>query len=269
MKSLFRYPGGKNKLLPQIMPFIENSLKDKIGFCDAFVGGGSVLLEVAEKYPNIPLYANDKDSFVFSFWKLVASNDWSDLDELKNLIQLKPTIDLFYELRETEANSIAEFAYRAVFFNRTSFSGDMRRGASPIGGKNQKSKYTVDCRYNAKKLISKIDEIHKLLANRTVVSNEDINEYNVLDKKNISVYLDPPYFKKGKMLYQEYMKDKEHLDLSNWLKTKNNWILSYDNCEEIRELYNWANIQLIDASYCIKGSKTNWNKTKEVLILPN
>lgn len=267
MKTVFRYPGAKNRLLPQILPFIEASLKNSSGFCDAFVGGGSVLLEIAEKYPNIPLYANDKDTFVFSFWKLMSNENESEIKALKELVQQTPSIELYYKLREENPTNDVEAAYRAIFFNRTSFSGDMRRTASPIGGRNQVSKYTVGCRYNAKKLCKKIDEIHKLLAGRTLVTNSDINSYSEL-KSSHTVYLDPPYWHAGKMLYHEFMKQNEHELLATTLKTRKDWILSYDNCEEIVDLYNWANIHFIDASYCIRGSKQNWHKTKEVLITP-
>jgi DNA adenine methylase len=268
MRTLYRYPGAKNKLLPQIMPFIESSLEKTGSFCDAFVGGGSVLLEVAAKYPNVKLYCNDKDWFVFCFWKLMATGSSEDIEQLKRLVQIKPTIELYYELRAEDPTSEVEAAFRSIFFNRTSFSGDMRRSASAIGGKSQSSKYTVDCRYNAAKIIQKIDAIHKLLAGRTVVSNVDINAYEVINDESITLYLDPPYWLAGKMLYQEYMKDNEHTLMANRLKSRKDWILSYDNCKEIVELYDWADIHLIDASYCIRGIKTNWQKTKEVLILP-
>ena len=269
MKSLFRYPGGKTKLIPQILPFLEKTLSKSEGFCDAFVGGGSVLLEVAEKYPSMNLSCNDKDWFVYCFWQIVSSDSTMHLDALKRMVEQKPTIELFYKLRNSNPTNMAEAAYRAIFFNRTSFSGDMRRGASPIGGRKQQSKYTVDCRYNAQKIIAKIDAINKLLVGRTWVSNEDINSYEVLQDKSITIYLDPPYWHKGKMLYQEYMKNDEHIELSNLLKSRNNWILSYDNCKEIIDLYDWASVHFIDAAYCIRGSKTNWQKTKEVLIVPN
>jgi len=267
MLSPFRYPGGKNKLLPKIVPFIEQSIKETHKFCDAFIGGGSVLLEIATKFPNIELFCNDKDFFVYCFWKIASSNK-TELDGLFKLIKQKPTIDLYYKLRENAPTSEVEAAYRAIFFNRTSFSGDMRHGASPIGGKNQQSKYTVDCRYNSDKIIKKIEIIHKLLHNRIIISNLDINNYHILNDNTVTTYLDPPYWVKGKMLYEEYMKDNEHIVLSSLLKKRNNWILSYDNCSHILDLYDWANIHFIDASYCIRGNKKNWHKTKEVLIIP-
>ena len=67
----FRYPGAKNKLLPLLMAHIKQILDQQNSFSDVFVGGGSVLLEVATKYPNIQLFANDKDRGVYCFWKIV------------------------------------------------------------------------------------------------------------------------------------------------------------------------------------------------------
>lgn len=266
MKTLMRYPGAKTKLLPQIFPFIEASLKDRKIFCDAFVGGGSVALHIAEKYPEIKLHLNDKDSYVFAFWKILAANNKDDLSILKEMVSVQPTIELYYKLRKEEPKNLIEAAYRAIFFNRCSFSGDMRRSASPIGGKAQLSKYKVDCRYNVQKLLQKIDEISNLLAGRTEVSNEDINSLD--NYENICTYYDPPYVKMGAQLYQEHMNYVEHKKLSETLKEQKNWVLSYDNHPDVLDLYSWADIHFIDATYCIRGTKSNWHKTKEVLILP-
>lgn len=272
MRSIYRYPGSKAKLLPQILPFIDASLKEASeGFVDAFVGGGSVLLAVAEKYPQLQLYANDKDLDVSAFWEIMSRGTNSELSELKRLLEQKPTTALYYELRQKKPASISmvEAAYQAIFFNRTSFSGDMRHAASPIGGKNQSSKYTVDCRYNTKKLLEQVDAIHKLLKGRVIVSPYDINSYDAIKNEKLTLYIDPPYVIKGNMLYEERMNSSDHLALSKTLSNRKNWILSYDNCPQVLELYDWANINLIDVAYCIKGAKTNWQNTKEVLILPN
>lgn len=265
--SIYRYPGGKTKLLPQIFPYIQKSIENRKAFCDLFVGGGSCLLAVASKYPKLQLFANDKDDFIFSFWDLMSNGTLDEIEALKQMLNIKPTTELFYKLRNIKPTSRIELAFYGIFFNRTSFSGDMRRNSSPIGGRKQQSKYTIDCRYNVKKIIEKIDNIHKLLKNRVIVSNIDINEYLINDD-SIAIYADPPYVLKGSMLYEKYMTFEEHKNLSIKLKNYNNWVLSYDNCKEILKLYEWANINIINASYCIKGNKTNWNLTNELLILP-
>lgn len=258
----FRYPGAKNKLLKVLMPYIDIMMKGNDAFCDAFVGGGSVALEVATRYPKALININDKDFWMYSFWETVCESKDGRFEELLKLIDQKPTLELFYKLKEDTSTDKLSCAYKAIFLNRTTFSGIFRSG--PIGGKEQKSKYTVDCRYNAAKLKKKITAVRKLLLDRTQVSNEDINIY--LPKINCPIYLDPPYYVKGVQLYTEFMKRDEHVKMRDILKDKSNWLLSYDDCFEVRDLYEGFQVFSIDARYCINGEKSNWEEKNEVLI---
>lgn len=267
IQTPFRYPGSKNKLLPSIMIYLDQILENAVNFSDAFIGGGSVLLEVASKYPKIQLFANDKDRMVYCFWKVVSDEDRAQLDQLLKLMEATPTIQLFNELRKPfdETDEVA-CAYRCIFFNRTTFSGIARSG--PIGGQEQKSKWTVDCRYNYKKLKAKIEKCHQLLAGRTTVDNKDILEYDFLTDWNHPVYLDPPYYVKGDMLYTEKMSGFDHEKMAQILNDRSQWVLSYDDCPEIRKLYTDKNITLLPVRYCIDGEKDDWKKTGELIITP-
>jgi DNA adenine methylase len=70
------------------------------------------------------------------------------------------------------------------------------------------------------------------------------------------LYLDPPYFVKGNDLYQFGFSREDHARLSTTLKnTQHAWLLSYDDCPEIRELYKWACIEAIDVNYSITALK--------------
>lgn len=260
----FRYPGAKNKLLPMIINHIDPLIK--FSFIDVFVGGGSVLLEVAKKYPNITLYANDKDYWVYCFWKIVAGSDSSKLTSLLSLVSQAPTLDLFYKLREEETMDEIECAYRAIFFNRTTFSGIFNSG--PIGGKEQKSQYTVDCRYNSKKIKEKIIKCNELLSGRTTITNNDFSDLDVFTKTNIPAYCDPPYYIKGDSLYREKMPPIDHFKLKNILDTRKNWVLSYDDDETIKSHYSNKKIISLGAQYSINGKKDSWEHKKELIILP-
>jgi len=280
MKSnLLRYPGGKTKLLPIIMKYLSPLLNESDSFCEPFIGGGSVLLEVATKYPNHKLYINDKDYGIYSIWKVLSSSNKEDIIELCKLISIEPTIDYFYKLRDCEPNNIVESAYQAIFFNRCCFSGiNITREkidkngnvkifkSNPIGGKDQQSKYKVNCRYNSKKLINQITNINKILIGRTVVDNLDCIEY-ISKKNDIPMYCDPPYWFKAEDLYNTYMDKNEHIYLSNILFELKKWVLSYDNCIEIKDIYKWANIYEIDAKYSINSNNVEWKNIKELLIV--
>lgn len=264
--TVFRYPGAKNKYLPVLMEYIEPLLKDQNSFIDVFVGGGSVLLEVAKKYPDIQLYANDKDYWMYCFWSVVTGQDQSKLDELLELVDIQPTLEHFYQLREEPAIDDVSGAYRAIFFNRTTFSGILNSG--PIGGKEQKSKYKIDCRYNSKKIRQKILACNKLLSGRTTITNSSFNELDVFINTNIPAYCDPPYYLMGDTLYREKMPPQEHFMLRNILDIRNNWVLSYDDCAPIRAHYSNKTIIDLAARYCINGKKNSWQNKNELIIVP-
>jgi DNA adenine methylase len=79
------------------------------------------------------------------------------------------------------------------------------------------------------------------------------------------IYLDPPYFDKGKELYRHQI---NHVALAAVLRNMDNWLLSYDAAEEVRELYNFATIYEVPARYSISGEKHSWTGKKEFIITP-
>ena len=63
--------------------------------------------------------------------------------------------------------------------------------------------------------------------------------HELKDKKKVFMYLDPPYYKKGKDLYMNYYNHDDHLNLANVLQDSSlKYIISYDDCKEIRNIYN-------------------------------
>ena len=264
MITLFRYPGAKNKLLVPISKCLEPFIKATNSFCDVFVGGGSVLCEVASNYPVLKLVANDKDYLIYSFWLLISSCSTNEKSQLFTLIDQKPTVELFYRLKKDQSTDILFCAYKAIFLNRCAFSGILK--SNPIGGKEQQSEYKIDCRYNPKVLKNKIEALNLLLKNRLAVFNLDFRELDYLTKTDNACYLDPVYVQKGNELYNETMNAQDHKDLASILASRKNWLLSYDNCVEILQLYKTSDINTLDAKYSINGKKETWTNSKELLI---
>ena len=255
------------------MEHLDPLLINANSYVEPFFGGGSIGLTVAQKYPNINLFINDKDLWISSFWRVVSGNEYQ-LQELLTLIDQPATIEHFYHLWESDPSNDVERAYHAIFFNRCCFSGIVKKDkygrvkSSPIGGRDQRSEYTVGCRYNAKKLKEKIIICNRLLAGRTRVDCMDINDYLGSIEKDAPMYLDPPYARAGHMLYNEYMEPAEHIKLAGRLRAMEKWVLSYDDCSEIRGLYENNRIIDLAARYSINGSKEKWVNKNELLILP-
>jgi DNA adenine methylase len=262
MRTIFRYPGAKTKLLKFILPAIS-PLVDNV-YNEAFVGGGSVLLAVAEKHPGARLRVNDLDPLLSAFWTLLAEGSAEQEEEFIRRIRIPVTVERFYRLRASEPADLVDKAYRALFFNRTTFSGIQH--ASPIGGRKQKSKWTVDCRYNTEKLVEGYQKMRKLLWGRLEVSCKPVCAFLHDLLPESPCYLDPPYYVQGKALYPTSMTHEDHADLAQALRPRSNWVLSYDDVPPIRVLYQWANVGAIPVRYSIKGEKKDWASKVELLI---
>jgi DNA adenine methylase len=80
-------------------------------------------------------------------------------------------------------------------------------------------------------------------------------------------YLDPPYYVQGSVLYKYSMSEDDHVRLARVLRAAPfRWVLSYDDCPRIRELYCWARIGEITMTPTIQTAKGTRRKNQEVLI---
>lgn len=262
---IFRYPGSKAKLLPNLRPAIDALLQDRKVFHDVFVGGGSVALDVAARHPTVPLRLNDLDKRIYAFWQIAAGVQPGLNDLCERLEKTKPTVQMFKEVQSAPITSKVDAAFQGVFLNRCSFSGLLH--GNPIGGWDQISKYTVACRYNGARVAQEIRETHQLLKGRTKVYNFDACRY-IQCVPHEPKYLDPPYYHQGRHLYPCSMTAKDHALLALTLFTCTKWVLSYDQCVEIKALYAWANVDTLKVRYTADGKKTKWKKKKEYLICP-
>jgi len=260
---IFRYPGGKNRLAEIICDRLDPMLEKDDRFYDVFTGGGSIALHIAAKYPNADIVMNDLDRNIFAFWSIVVAHD-DRINDLFALMRRKPTVKLFNEMRSRDPVGLVEQAYYAIFFNRCTFSGIYTSG--PIGGYEQKSAWKINCRYNYKILKRDMLRARELLAGRTTVTN--LHFVDVLMNSGV-FYLDPPYYTMGDTLYPTKMTHDEHKNLSGILKKKDKWVLSYDICEDVKDMYKWAKLVPVSASYCISGVKKEWKKSKECIITRN
>jgi DNA adenine methylase len=267
--QLFRYPGGKAKLCKEIGGFI-NSYYNGVAllpYREPFFGGGSVGLHLMT-YRSLPgAWLNDYDAGIAAIWDTVANHP----DSLCAAIRcFEPSVDAFYELKEQlVAGTITDkvvLAASKIAIHQISFSGLGTKSGGPLGGKDQGSDYGIDCRWNPDTLCNKIKKINRMLVqSKTKVTNLDFAE--VIDAKGKAfVYLDPPYYVKGGELYQHAFQHEDHLRLAACLeRTKNPWLLSYDDAPEIREMFKFAAFKEVVLSYTISGAR---EKT-ELLIYPH
>mgnify|MGYP001440887376 CR=1 FL=1 len=272
--SFIRYPGGKSKLRAEILKQLDKQIylggSKIIEYREPFFGGGSIGLKFLEMNPYIhKAWINDKDVGVASLWTSVMRYH----DELKRkVVNFVPSVDIFYQYKDillsNQPMDVVELGFMKLAVHQMSFSGLGVMAGGPIGGKTQLGNYTIDCRWSADYICNKINKYHALFSRTNMYNNicSSFNFEKVLEDDiddNALVYIDPPYYVKGNDLYIVKFEKSDHMRLAELLKcAKYRWLLSYDDCEEVRELYNWAVIQPVGVNYTIKTSR---NKS-EVLI---
>lgn len=91
--------------------------------------------------------------------------------------------------------------------------------------------------FDIRKLFYLIWQTHARLSN-VVIENQDFEKLiKHYDRENTVFYLDPPYYQTEGMYAQAFTKE-DHYRLFETLKNvKGKWLLSYNDCEFIRDLY--------------------------------
>lgn len=253
-----RYPGGKTKLAKQILPFLLQSGKSE--YCEPFVGGGGLTTAFLKSKPSLlkRVRINDLDHGIYCIWSAILNSP----EDLKQLIrEYTPIVEDFEKFKQVLLNSsdgsIVETAFTKIAVHQISYSGLGVMSGGPLGGRDQKSKYKIDCRWSPDSLCRKIDENHELLANYdTEITSIDFEDH-ISQCRDAVIFADPPYYAKGGDLYCHAFSTEDHARLQNVLAMRGEtFFLTYDDCPEIRSLYDGFNIQSTDVNYTITTSRT-------------
>lgn len=246
-----RYPGGKTSLFGYFASVIEAHGWKGLTYIEPFAGGAGAALSLLFLEKVEAVVINDYDPAIYAFWKAVTESN----DDFVNLIETTPVTVAEWEFQKkiykaADLSDLLKLGFATFFLNRTNRSGILNAG--PIGGKQQLGRWKIDARYNKSAMIDKIRLIG-LYRKRITVLNQDGNE--VIEKyvkgKNSFFYVDPPYFIKGADLYLNAFKLADHQKLATTLSKYPNakWLLSYDNEENIVDLYANFNYEVFLLKY--------------------
>lgn len=256
--SPLRYPGGKTRACK----IIDNILTEHFDItqydtlCSPFFGGGSFEFYFQNKY-NHKLIVNDKFTPLYHFWKQVKMDKNILCDELTKITTV--TKDQFKYYRNTIMDlneNILQQALQYFIINRCSFSG-----ATLSGGFSQESSLK---RFTP----SSINRIRQLDFTNIDVYNFDFELFiEQFSNDKTLLFLDPPYYlEKQSNLYGNNGDMHEHFNhksLYDLIITKKNWLITYNNCEYIRNLYKDYLILDVNWSYGMNKSK----ESSEIIII--
>ena len=237
-----RYPGGKTWLFDYVKEFLHFHGLESNVIVEPYAGSASISIGLLRANPMQEAYLSEKDPIIVSFWNAVLTKN----DELVEYISaLEITMETWFALKKylspTNATNynLVEVAGAFLFYNRTNYSGIIKGG--PLGGKKQLSSYKLNCRFNKDRIIDRILGLKSLDGRLHIVESDGLafmREMTSTSPDNLFFYVDPPYYGAGKDLYRFYFTDENHEGLSSFLTNLDiPWLLSYDDAEFIRNLY--------------------------------
>lgn len=238
--SPLRYPGGKNCIFPFVSDLIDKNGLKGTPYAEPFAGGAGLALHLLMEGYVSEIHLNDLDFSIFSFWHTIL-NDTLEFCEWIRDVNI--SMDTWNWARNIHNHLMdydeSEVGKATFFLNRTNVSGIIMGG--PLGGPSQTGKYKLNARFNKDELINRILNIAKF-KKRIYLYNLDGGEFLRLinrKHKNIFIYIDPPYVKKGADLYMNFFDDEQHAMLRDRIKRmRKHWIVSYDDCDLINKLYS-------------------------------
>lgn len=235
-----RYPGGKGKLGPWLGELMRHNKISGGYYVEPYAGGaGAALYLLMSGYVN-HIIINDLDPAIHAFWWSILNKSDEFIEKIKQTdvtaVEWKKQKEILNHIDDHDMLSIG---FATFFLNRTNRSGILKGGM--IGGNDQSGNYKIDARYNKQNLIERIEYV-AFYKDRISLYNLDAlrllqDVVSSLPNKAL-VYLDPPYYVKGGQLYRNHYKHDDHKELSDAVKNiGHSWLVTYDKCDEIKELY--------------------------------
>lgn len=259
--SPLRYPGGKALMTNFFINlFRENGLQD-IVYAEPYAGGAGAAINLLMQNVVDDIIINDANIGIFSFWNSLI-NDSENF--MQAIADIPVTITEWHRQRailKTSVEPSFELGVAVFFLSRTNRSGVITGGA--IGGATEErqnaAKYKIDCRFNKIELLQRLRAISERRAHIRVSNMDALDFLRTLDN-NVFVYLDPPYYAKGKCLYMNHYTDDDHTQLANFLQQEAEfqWLLSYDDVPQIRKLYATQDLYRFPLKYTVETKRTGY-----------
>lgn len=248
MKSFIGWIGGKSRLRKIIIPMIPSDSERYIEVC----GGAGWVLFGKEKISKQMEVFNDADGNLINLYLQVKNN----CKELCNEIDKIQSRELFVKYRENIANcaALSDIQRAAQYFYLIKCSFGSNRYSFATSTKNL---------YNT---VEYMNDICERLRN-VIIENKDFEELiKTYDRQKAVFYVDPPYMGTEKYYSGQFTYD-DHKRLNSVLSNvKGRFILSYNDCEFVRELYKDYNIIEISRLNTLPGKAETRAEFKELII---
>ena len=249
MDSFISWIGGKKLLRTQIINEFPNN-KEYNKYVEVFGGAGWVLF-AKDRHAVYEIY-NDINSNLTNLFKCVKYHAEELQKELNFTINSRELFEEYISQINSQGLTDIQKAARYFYIIKLSYGSK--------GGSFGAIKKDVE------KMKSYLQEIQQRLTN-VVIENKCFKDIIVkYDSQETLFYLDPPYYKAEQYYVSDFTKDHHEL-LSQLLKNiEGKFILSYNDDEYIRNLYEDFNIIEIERNNNLTSRYSQNRRYKELLI---
>ena len=283
MKTPIRYAGGKSRAIKIISPYLDNETK----IISPFMGGGSLEVNWASK--GIEVIGYDLFDALVNFWNVLLNNNSELVNKLKTI---NPTPDEYTRIKEIlmkwentqemlrewktdhykrdEVITLDDITAAAYYY----FNHNTSYGPGYLGWGS--SVYLKKEKWDT--MIKNIEKFKLPTLSVRQGSFENVLPNHIND----TLYLDPPYFLEkdndNKMftgiypmrnipIHHDGFNHEQLRDLL--LKHKGKFVLSYNNCETIREYYKDFEQVFPTWNYSMGNGETRVGKNREEAGITN
>lgn len=245
MNSFISWIGGKKLLRKRI---IEEFPEKYDRYIEVFGGAGWVLFGL-EKPASLEVF-NDIDGELINLYKCIKYHPEALQKELEYLFVSR---EIFNNYRDITIKGLTDIQRAARYFYliKVSFGAD-----KDSFGTSRKNLYT------STEYLSQISDRLK----NTVIENRDFSQLiKTYDRETALFYCDPPYY--GTEKYYDSDFKEQHILLKNVLSNlKGKFVLSYNDCEYIRELYKEYSTIVVNRNNNLVSKNGKGRKFGELII---
>lgn len=247
MNSFIPWIGGKKLLRKEIINRFPETAPTR--YIEVFGGAGWVLFAKETNSKQLEVY-NDLNGNLVNLYRCIKYHASEVQKECEYLLNSREIFfDFKSQLNERGLTDIQRAA-RFLYVIKISFGAD--GGTFCTSSKNLY--YSVNM----------LQDVSKRLQ-RVVIENKSYdNLIKVYDRDGALFYLDPPYYKTEKY-YGDLFNEDDHIKLRDiLLNIKGKFILSYNDCEFIRNLYSDFYIEEVERNNNLV--KDGSSRYKELII---
>lgn len=247
MNSFISWIGGKKLLRKKILEQFPDQDSFK-RYIEVFGGAGWVLF-ANDKHAPLEVF-NDANGELINLYRIVKYHPEALQKELEWLLMSR---EQFFDELNRNVRGMTDIQRAARFFCLIKESFGTARRTFGVSSRD------------ISKAVDYLKEVSGRL-NKVVIENHDFEQLiKTYDRPEALFYLDPPYYEAEKY-YPDRFNPEDHKRLRECLGSiKGKFILSYNDCQQIRDLYEGYTIVEVERAENLVN-KTESRKYKELII---